>query len=51
MSDTFSPDDVKFMQLALELAAKGQYTTAPNPSVGCVLVKNGEIVGTINQEC
>ena len=28
MSDTFSPDDVKFMQLALELAAKGQYTTA-----------------------
>ena len=45
MSDTFSPDDVKFMQLALELAAKGQYTTAPNPSVGCVLVKNGEIVG------
>ena len=25
MSDTFSPDDVKFMQLALELAAKGQY--------------------------
>ena len=45
MSDTFSPDDVKFMQLALELAAKGQYTTTPNPSVGCVLVKNGEIVG------
>jgi len=45
MSDTFSSDDVKFMQLALELAAKGQYTTAPNPSVGCVLVKNGEIVG------
>ena len=27
MSDTFSPDDVKFMQQALELAAKGQYTT------------------------
>ena len=45
MSDTFSLDDVKFMQLALELAAKGQYTTTPNPSVGCVLVKNGEIVG------
>ena len=45
MSDTFSPDDVKFMQQALELAAKGQYTTTPNPSVGCVLVKNGEIVG------
>ena len=41
MSDTFSPDNVKFMQLALELAAKGHYTTAPNPSLGCELVKNG----------
>ena len=45
MSDTFSPDDVKFMQLALELAAKGQYTTSPNPSVGCVLVKMVKLSG------
>ncbi|OOF70328.1 bifunctional diaminohydroxyphosphoribosylaminopyrimidine deaminase/5-amino-6-(5-phosphoribosylamino)uracil reductase RibD [Rodentibacter caecimuris] len=41
----FSCEDQAFMQLALELATKGQYTTSPNPSVGCVLVKNGEIVG------
>ncbi|MFD0966373.1 bifunctional diaminohydroxyphosphoribosylaminopyrimidine deaminase/5-amino-6-(5-phosphoribosylamino)uracil reductase RibD [Seminibacterium arietis] len=33
------------MQLALDLATKGQFTTTPNPSVGCVLVKNNEIVG------
>ena len=41
----FSSQDCVFMQRALDLAAKGQYTTTPNPSVGCVLVKNGEIVG------
>ncbi|EJS90349.1 hypothetical protein AAUPMC_08092, partial [Pasteurella multocida subsp. multocida str. Anand1_cattle] len=33
------------MQMALELAEKGQFTTTPNPSVGCVLVKDGIIVG------
>lgn len=41
----FSAQDQAFMQRALALAAKGQYTTAPNPSVGCVLVKDGKIVG------
>ena len=41
----FTRQDHEFMQLALELAAKGQFTTTPNPSVGCVLVKNDEIVG------
>lgn len=41
----FSIQDHVFMQRALDLAAKGQYTTTPNPSVGCVLVKNGEIIG------
>lgn len=33
------------MQRALRLAKKGMGTTSPNPMVGCVLVKNGEIVG------
>jgi len=33
------------MTRALELAERGLYTTTPNPRVGCVLVKNGEIVG------
>ncbi len=41
----FTEQDLQYMQLAIELAKKGQYTTAPNPNVGCVLVKNGEIVG------
>lgn len=38
-------DDHRFMGLALKLAAKGMYTTDPNPRVGCVIVKNGEIIG------
>ena len=34
-----------FMQLALDLARKGEGRTAPNPPVGAVVVKDGEIVG------
>jgi len=34
-----------FMQRALRLAKKGMGTTSPNPMVGCILVKNGEIIG------
>ncbi|KYK95506.1 5-amino-6-(5-phosphoribosylamino)uracil reductase, partial [Aggregatibacter actinomycetemcomitans serotype d str. SA3733] len=45
MDAQFSPQDVAFMQLALDLAKQGEFTTTPNPSVGCVLVKNGKIVG------
>ena len=41
----FSADDHKFMSRALLLAKNGLYTTAPNPNVGCVLVKDGEIIG------
>ena len=33
------------MQRALALAARGLYTTTPNPRVGCVVVREGEIVG------
>lgn len=33
------------MQRAIELAKKGEYTTSPNPMVGCVLVKDGIVVG------
>jgi diaminohydroxyphosphoribosylaminopyrimidine deaminase / 5-amino-6-(5-phosphoribosylamino)uracil reductase len=33
------------MRQALQLAAQGLFTTAPNPRVGCVLVKDGAIVG------
>lgn len=33
------------MQMALELAAKARGRTSPNPMVGAVLVKDGEVVG------
>ncbi|PHR65353.1 MAG: riboflavin biosynthesis protein RibD [Idiomarina sp.] len=35
----------RFMQRALELAAQGRFSTAPNPMVGCVVVADGKIVG------
>lgn len=34
-----------FMARALRLARKGLYSTHPNPRVGCVIVRDGEIVG------
>ena len=37
--------DLIFMAKALQLAEKGCFTTNPNPRVGCVLVKNGQIIG------
>ncbi|KAF1691546.1 riboflavin biosynthesis protein RibD [Pseudoxanthomonas koreensis] len=33
------------MERALELAARGLYTARPNPMVGCVVVRDGELVG------
>lgn len=42
---SFSADDHRFMARALQLAARGLYTTDPNPRVGCVLVRDGDIVG------
>lgn len=41
----WSDADRGYMSRALQLAAKGLYTTHPNPRVGCVLVKEGQIVG------
>jgi diaminohydroxyphosphoribosylaminopyrimidine deaminase/5-amino-6-(5-phosphoribosylamino)uracil reductase len=37
--------DQHYMQLALDLARKGQGWVEPNPMVGCVIVKRGKIVG------
>lgn len=37
--------DTQGIRLALELAAKGMFTTAPNPRVGCVIVKDTQIIG------
>ncbi|HEY9135656.1 MAG TPA: bifunctional diaminohydroxyphosphoribosylaminopyrimidine deaminase/5-amino-6-(5-phosphoribosylamino)uracil reductase RibD [Pseudomonadales bacterium] len=41
----FSASDTQYMALALQSAEKGLYTTQPNPRVGCVLVKDGRIIG------
>lgn len=38
-------DDHRFMARALKLAEKGLFTTQPNPRVGCVITRNGVIVG------
>lgn len=35
----------RFMARALALAERGLYTTTPNPRVGCVIVRDGEILG------
>src|SRR5512134_3952710 len=37
--------DVQYMQQALELARRGLGFVSPNPLVGCVLVKDGAVVG------
>lgn len=38
-------DDHRYMAQALRLARHGLYTTTPNPRVGCVLVKGGQVIG------
>ena len=42
---SFSAADREYMVRALRLAAQGMNTTTPNPRVGCVLVKDGAVVG------
>lgn len=37
--------DEMYMAQAMKLAQRGRFTTHPNPNVGCVIVKDGEIVG------
>jgi diaminohydroxyphosphoribosylaminopyrimidine deaminase/5-amino-6-(5-phosphoribosylamino)uracil reductase len=38
-------NDQEFMRIALELAVRGNGWTSPNPMVGAVVVKDGDIVG------
>ena len=45
LSSEFTSQDFEMMSRALKLAKRGIYTTAPNPNVGCVIVRDGEIVG------
>jgi len=41
----FSSEDHRFMARALELAGRGLYTATPNPRVGCVIVRDGAVIG------
>lgn len=41
----FTSTDHEFMSRALKLAQQGLFTTTPNPRVGCVIVKDNEVVG------
>ncbi len=41
----FTSQEHLFMARALQLAEQGLYTTMPNPRVGCVIVKDGKIIG------
>ena len=38
-------NDTQAMQLALDWAARGMYTTSPNPRIGCVIVRDGQVLG------
>lgn len=42
----FSSTDHAYMSQALQLAEKGLYGTSPNPRVGCVIVRDGKVVGS-----
>lgn len=42
---SFTDADHAFMARALQLAEKGLFTTTPNPRVGCVLVRDGVVIG------
>ncbi len=41
---TITAVDFEFMAHAFRLAERGLYTTMPNPRVGCVLVKDGQVI-------
>ena len=43
-ADAISAQDRAYLARALELAARGMYTTDPNPRVGCVLVCGGVVL-------
>jgi diaminohydroxyphosphoribosylaminopyrimidine deaminase/5-amino-6-(5-phosphoribosylamino)uracil reductase len=44
MTDSTITKDLYYMSRALTLANNGRYTTAPNPRVGCILVRNQQII-------
>ncbi|HYD31582.1 MAG TPA: bifunctional diaminohydroxyphosphoribosylaminopyrimidine deaminase/5-amino-6-(5-phosphoribosylamino)uracil reductase RibD [Azospirillaceae bacterium] len=45
MADAADPNDLRFMQAALNLARRGLGHVWPNPAVGCFLARDGLVVG------
>lgn len=45
MENNLPHNDFYYMARALRLAKRGLWSTNPNPRVGCVIVRDGEIVG------
>jgi diaminohydroxyphosphoribosylaminopyrimidine deaminase / 5-amino-6-(5-phosphoribosylamino)uracil reductase len=41
----YTEQDKSYMAMAIALAKKGRFTTAPNPNVGCVIVADNIVVG------
>lgn len=39
-------DDIRWMQVALRMAERAQGRTAENPAVGCVIIRDDQLVGT-----
>ena len=37
--------DILFLEAALELAALGRNSCAPNPPVGCIIALDGKVIG------
>ena len=37
--------DLLFVQATVDLAENGRFTCAPNPTVGCIITLNGQVVG------
>lgn len=38
-------NDIFYMKKAIKISQLGEFTTSPNPNVGCVIVKNNHIIG------
>ncbi|MEE4202918.1 MAG: bifunctional diaminohydroxyphosphoribosylaminopyrimidine deaminase/5-amino-6-(5-phosphoribosylamino)uracil reductase RibD [Halieaceae bacterium] len=41
----FTDADRQYMQQALDCALQARFTARPNPAVGCVLVRDGQVIG------
>jgi diaminohydroxyphosphoribosylaminopyrimidine deaminase/5-amino-6-(5-phosphoribosylamino)uracil reductase len=41
----FSAEDYRYMARALQLAHRGLFTATPNPRVGCVIARHGDVIG------